>query len=483
MEKKRFEFNEVNARMLSIINRQLGEIDSADVFGRVKDKKKVTGIAGDVIEQSVFEYPANPDQEPDLIIDDIETELKTTGIRYDKEAGQYVAKEPMSITAVSIGKIQSEEFATSNFHHKTENMLIVFYQYTADRPVRPYEYRLFPIRGFLFNKFTDEETEALKEDWQKIHDFVVDCDRSVNPAEEYPRLSSALRKQLAFLDTAPKYPHPPRFRFKRDFVTVLVQKALGKELENLPGAYRSLNDLDLKCRQLREQFGGQIMRDISGSLGYSLDGKTTKNFSEQIIIRMFGGKALKLNKIDLFQRFSMVAKTFKLSPKGGRTEDTKLFRIDFEELMDPEVSFDESDFKAYFTEHQFLFCVTQETSDEDKLPSSRFLGFKRIIFDDETIDTAVRNTFEALRKMILEDKLEETAVINHQTGLARMNKVGTLMTSVNFPKSSDSMFFLRGSGTDSTHKTLIINGIRMYPQHLWVKGIKVVKMLDEADLI
>lgn len=60
------------------LNKTLGEIDKNHVFDRTKTNPKITGIAGDVIEQSVFGYDANSDQNPDLDIDGVKTELKTT---------------------------------------------------------------------------------------------------------------------------------------------------------------------------------------------------------------------------------------------------------------------------------------------------------------------------------------------------------------------------------------------------------------------
>ena len=48
---------------------------------RLKKKPKITGIAGDVIEQSVFGYQADTKQEADLLIDGRPVELKTTGLK------------------------------------------------------------------------------------------------------------------------------------------------------------------------------------------------------------------------------------------------------------------------------------------------------------------------------------------------------------------------------------------------------------------
>ena len=108
-----------------IVGKTLGEVDVRHVFDRARRNPKITGIAGDVIERSVIGYEANSDQEPDLVVDGYEVELKTTGLRRSKKGEGYEAKEPMSITAVSLDTIADEEFETSNFWHKARKMVIV----------------------------------------------------------------------------------------------------------------------------------------------------------------------------------------------------------------------------------------------------------------------------------------------------------------------------------------------------------------------
>ena len=76
------------------LNKTLGEIDRNNVFGKTIKSPKITGIAGDVIEQSVFGYKANSSTEPDLIVDGVKTELKTTGIRFSKKGINTKQKNP-----------------------------------------------------------------------------------------------------------------------------------------------------------------------------------------------------------------------------------------------------------------------------------------------------------------------------------------------------------------------------------------------------
>ena len=70
-------------------NRTLGQVDVNKVFDRTIINPKITGIAGDVIEQSVLGYPSDSDSEPDLIVDGVKTELKTTGLQRNKGKSAY----------------------------------------------------------------------------------------------------------------------------------------------------------------------------------------------------------------------------------------------------------------------------------------------------------------------------------------------------------------------------------------------------------
>ena len=65
------------------------------------------GVVGTLIEQCVLGYAPDSKQEADLVVVDgseqVKTELKSTGMVISSEpSDHYVAKEPMSITAVGI---------------------------------------------------------------------------------------------------------------------------------------------------------------------------------------------------------------------------------------------------------------------------------------------------------------------------------------------------------------------------------------------
>ena len=344
------------------VGKTLLAVDSAGVFKSHENDKKVTGIAGHVIEQSVLQYPPDNVQKPDLLVDGTPTELKTTGLKLSKKQEGYEAKEPMSITAVSINKIAQESFATSNFWHKLEHMLIVYYLYDSPSTVTAQDYANFIIKGYQFHEFTTEEVETLKNDWLLVQSFIKRI-QDENPNEEdrkklYPKLSSALRKELLFIDTAPKYPHPPRFRLKRSVVTTMARKNFGTQLEQLSQTYSSYNDIDQMIAHKSNYFIGKTVNQICDSLG--MTHSRSKNISEQIICNIFDGKSGKISNIEFFSKIGLTAKSITLTKQHKRTEDMKFFTINLEEFTNPDIMFEDSQFFDYFYNRQVLLAIFEE---------------------------------------------------------------------------------------------------------------------------
>lgn len=160
-------------RLEAYLGKTFEEIDNKGMFKHVQDFNLQKGIAGSIVEQCIFEYPPDTKQEADLIIVDgtenVKTELKTTGMLIqEKPRRHYIAKEPMSITAVGVYDIAEQEFETSHFWQKLEHMLIIYYYYVANHAVSAYEYKDFPVVGYEFHEFSAEDVEVLKNDWEHV---------------------------------------------------------------------------------------------------------------------------------------------------------------------------------------------------------------------------------------------------------------------------------------------------------------------------
>lgn len=506
-------------RFDNILGITLEKIDNKGFFDRVQAYSLQKGVAGSLIEQCVLGYEPDSKQEADLIVIDgdknIRTELKTTGmVLSDTSRPHFVAKEPMSITAVGVYDIADQTFETSHFWEKLEHMLIVYYHYLANHPVEAYDYRTFPIKGYEFHEFEKDEIEALRQDWEHVRELVA---RIVShyPGEhtkewkeavkqEYIDTHGELRRVLNYVDLAPKF--PPRFRLKKPIVSSIISKHFGYELEQLPGRYTSVSDIDAKCEELTKKYKGKTIKQLAESLNITVlssNGKEKKGIVEEIAISMFGGKSKKLNQIELFSRFGLIAKSIVLTSKGGRTEDMKLFHVDFDEITRTEIidsdgivrpyEFEDSDLYSYFSDHEFLCIIFQEPEftlvetqkvcdyvvgrSSYDLSQNQFVGFKRLVFGDEFIDTVVRGLWDDIRDKVMGNKLVDV-VKRDKNGNLVINPNGEVSSAPNFMKSSQNTVFLRGSGTDSSYKTEVVNDIKMLPQYVWIKGSAVVDALD-----
>lgn len=469
------------------LNKTLGEVDMNHVFNKTITNPKITGIAGDVIEQSVLGLPPDNLQRPDLNVNGIDTELKTTGIRLSKkETNKYEAKEPMSVTAVSPNQIVLEQFSTSKFWHKLEHVLLVYYHYASTKTVKAAGYADFYIRGYEFHEFDEIDEARLKNDWEIVRDFIIEIQNTYDiPESQYPRLSSELRDKLVYIDTAPKWPNPPRFRLKRQVVTNIVQKHFGDKLEQLPGRYNGYKDIDNKCHSITTQDVGKTVEELVAQYDIAVKDikKLSKSINEAVIVKMFGGQSKKLNQIELFSRFGIIGKSITMTVEGNRTEDTKLFAIDFDEWTDRDITFEESGIYDFFANHQLLCMLFEEPSTAAPLCDNKFIGFKRLSFSEEFIQNEVKKIWEEVRSLVLENKLVETVSLNKNGEPIINKKTGTVKASINFPKSKENIIFVRGGGVDASVKTEKVNGIKMYKQYVWIKGSYIVQALNELQLL
>ena len=475
-----FHKDEITRILDGCLNKTLGEVDSNNVFDRTIKHPKITGIAGDVIEQSVLGYPPDIRQEPDLDIDGVKTELKTTGMR--RKGSRYDAKEPMSITAASPDTIVNETFLDSNFWHKLEHMLFVYYLYDSPSPVKAAQYADFPIKGYQFHEFDEEDQEILKNDWEIVRDFIRYLqDEYEDYEDEYPRISHELRPKLMYIDTAPKWPNRPRFRLKRAVVSSIIQEHFGEGLEQLPGKYTTFSEIDKTLHDLSEKYKGKTIGELIDLLDIEVT-RVNKSIGEAIIVKMFGGKSKKMQSIELFRKAGIIGKTITLTERGLRKEDMKFFTIDFDEFDNEDIEFEDSQFYDYFANNRFLCILFQKPDSDAKMIENKFLGFKMIEFSQEFVENDVKIAWERIKDLIVNDKLEDVISLD-KFGNPRINSSGNVMSAPNFPKSSEGNVFVRGTSSTSDVKPLNVNGVQMYRQQIWVKGLYIVDKLNNEPYI
>lgn len=481
-----FTKSQIEKLLNDCINKTVSEIDTQGVLTSGLYNK---GYVGAVIEQSVLGYPADSDRRPDLLVDGSEVELKTTGIIKSRQQGvAYEAKEPMSITAVRPEEIVHEEFEDSAFWEKTRRLLLVYYLY-AHQVSSPAEYGDFPIKDYEFVDFYGENKELLKHDWTIVRDFIREIHEEYpdDPEGQYPRISSELNRQkLTVLDTAPKWPNRPRFRLKRAFVSNLVNNCFGAKYDKLPHAYSDYGEIMRECARLTNEYGGMTIDELFAKFGVGSGRTVSKRDSEAVTVRMFGGTARCMNRVEIFSKLSIVGRTIVLNSSGKHTEDMKLFPIDFEELQTPGIDFEDSEFRSNFADSKLLCVIFQEPSTKCPFGQNIFRGFKLVTFSDAFIEKHVRPVWDRMRELIFTGELRFIPMIL-KDGTMRYNKNGQLRGAPNWPKSKEGIIFVRGTGGDSDphYKKEVVNGLAMYPQQLWIKGTYMADLLagDGSQLV
>ena len=512
-----------------IKGKTLGEIDKSNQFARAATNKKITGIAGDVIEQSVFGYARDSNQECDIEIDGIQTELKTTGLTIplakrknlkDKSKEEYnlhlQAKEPMSITGVTFEPAVQTDFETSHFWEKSERLLIIFYEYLENSAVSASEYSKFPIVDYCYNTFSESEKATLQSDWEKVRDFLLNI-YSKYPDKEDRNLNligftSVIKPSLMYIDLAPSFKkrasgsyQKPRYRLKRTFLNHIVKGHFDKSRHHqeisLKESFTSFEQLDAKCHELTLKFGGKTLAQLKELLQIDTE-IGTKDFTSKCILKMFDADCGRLNQISDFTKAGIIAKTITITPSGNRTEDMKLDHIDFDEWADRNIDFEDSEIYNFFSEHSFLcpiFCERGDTKKrvvpedmqhtEDKriieeTGKTTFEGFKRFAFDEDFIMSQARKTWSDSRNLIHQNKLEWEYVVD-QNGNRLQNKSGSFRGAPNFPKSRDYDVFFRGGANTSrdSDKTESVNGIQMLPQFYWLKGSFIADKLKSLPYL
>ena len=291
----------------------LGEVDKSHQFARTLESKKITGIAGDVIEQSVFGYKKDSKQECDIEIDGVLTEVKTTGVRVPKRDLKNVsgkkgeaynvylgAKEGISITHVTFEPPIQTDFNTSHFWEKSERLLIIFYEYKSYEVVPASGYAKFPIVDYCYNSFSQEEKDKLQNDWEIVSSYLQqvyhDYQDEEKRNEQLVGFTHLLRPNLLLIELVPGFKRTatgsyqkPRYRLKQTFVDYIVRghfnKSRAKNEIVLKESFSSFAQLDARCHELTLKYKGKTLPELREMLGINAK---VKDISAKCVIRMFG---------------------------------------------------------------------------------------------------------------------------------------------------------------------------------------------------
>lgn len=362
----------------SCLNKTFGDL------GLSNSQKINKGGLGGFVEQNIFKYPANTDENPDFINAGIE--LKVTPIKLNHD-GTFSSKERLVLNMINYNDEVDKTFETSSFYRKNKKLLILFYLWSKNSLATDYEitnYNLFEFEQSL-------QYQAIKRDWETIHEKIVKG-KAHEISESDTMFLAACTKgaNSNVLTTQPNSDikaKPRAYSFKNSFMTRLY-----RDIIHGIAPYSSfISDDEWMKKPLEEVykdklsiFYGMSIQQLKNRFYLQTN---TKDICFKIAQKMLGlqGKASSTQEM---ADAGIKLKTVRLSKNGTPHESMSFPAFDFIELLNK--NWEESDIREEFVDWKLMLFVFKD--DENGV-----CRFERIVFwniPNNVVDGPIKQMFE-----------------------------------------------------------------------------------------
>ncbi|WOV87391.1 Sau3AI family type II restriction endonuclease [Sporosarcina oncorhynchi] len=431
--------------------RTFGDIDQS---GRIENERS-KGQLGQIIEESFFGYQVNSISEPDFA--HLGIELKVTPVKENKN-GTLSAKERLVLNIINYMSEANTTFDTSSFWNKNKEILLMFYKWLPE--VKRADYRI--IKSHL-HKFTEEDLEIIKQDWQLINNKIKaglahelsEADTNYLAASTKGANKNSLRAQpfnnVSAMQRA--------YSLKQSYMTVLIRKIISQD-----DLVRITSPAELKKKTLLEilnekfqPFIGKSLDEISAIAGIEVNHKS-KSFLQLFISNLLGIKGTRLEQIDEFAKANIQLKTVRLEPNGIPKEHMSFRNIDFVEWANE--NWEDSWLNEYFSETKLLFIVFKykETAKENPNRKLFFQGITLWNMPMSEIEGRLKDFFSHVQDLI-------------QEGIELMpvrQKTRTIVNN-NLPKPKfNGLCHIRPKGKDGSDQVPLPDGRMITKQAFWL---------------
>ena len=336
-----------------------------DDLENVKNK----GLYGQKIENLFFFIKTNNHAGADF--PDIPLELKTAGLlptssrdRHKNISGKWKAKEALPMSAISYMNIVNEEFLTSKFLEKNQNLLLVFYEFEKDKVIYDLKIRITGI--WSFPEIPSYDKKIIMDDWELIKSKVMGGEAhniSRGDTEYLEAVPSATSDTYTVQPYGPKS-RTKKFCFKLGNMHSVIAK-LGSSSNKTESLYAEGDkniSLSEKIYEKFKPFIGMSGDEISSILG--IENLNCKNaysrVTNKLLDKIFNipdGKKID-SYIEEFSKAQIKIKTVRLNAKDMPYENVSLSStFIFEEIINED--WDNSRYKN-FIDNKFLFIFFKE---------------------------------------------------------------------------------------------------------------------------
>ena len=349
------------------------------------------GGLGGFVEENVFKYPSNSDDNPDFI--DAGIELKVTPLKKNED-GSIVSKERLVLNMINYVEEGDKTFETSSFYKKNRRLLIWFYLYLKGKD--PKDFKITDYDLFEFEKSL--EYKIIRNDWEIIHkkiatgkaDKISESDTTFLSACRKGSKSSKPRKQYKNLgpDALPR-----AYSFKNGYMTRLYRRIIHEIAPYVSFISEDewmKNPLEEVYKEKFSKYKGLSIQDLKNKYFIRTN---PKDILYILSLRMMGVGNKKQTTQEL-EDTGIKLKTVHLKQNGTPHESMSFPAFDFTELLHK--SWEESDIRDMFVDWKLMLVIFQD----DKNGVGRF---DRIVFwniPNELVDNEIKELYEKCVELV-----------------------------------------------------------------------------------
>lgn len=349
------------------------------------------GGLGGFVEEHVFNYSANSDDNPDFI--DAGIELKVTPVKKNLD-GSYSSKERLVLNMINYRNEAVASFKTSSFYHKNRRLLIWFYLYSMG--VHPSQ---FEITDYYLLEFENSlQYKVIERDWNIIHnkiikgkaheisesdtEFLAACTKGANSSVLVEQYNSSIKAK------------PRAYSFKSFFMTYIYRNMIHNLSPYSPLVSEDewmKNPLEEIYKEKLNVFHGMTQRQLCSKF-HIKPGAKQLNF--MIAQRMLGisGKSKATTEMEIA---GIIFRTITVDKNGRPTESMPFKAFEFEELIN--TPWEESSIREDFVDLKLMLFVFKEIDG--------VISFDKIIFwnaPNKVVDGAVKKMHEDCARLVRE---------------------------------------------------------------------------------
>ncbi len=347
------------------------------------------GGLGGFVEENVFKYSANSDDNPDFI--DAGIELKVTPIKQNQN-GTLSSKERLVLNMINYKSEATKDFKTSSFYHKNRRLLIWFYLYSMG--VHPSN---FEITDYYLLEFENSlQYKVIERDWNIIHNKIVkgraheisESDTEFLAACTKGANSKVLVEQFG-TDIKAK---PRAYSFKSSFMTYIYRNMV----HNI-APYLSIVSEDEWMKNPLEEIYKEKMSIYHGMTQQQLKRRfhidsNPKHLNYMLAQGMLGLQKGQETTAEL-EIAGITFRTITIDKNGRPTEGMPFGEFEFDELVN--TPWDESYIREDFVDLKMMIFVFKEIDGK--------ISFDRIHFwncPNSVVDGKVKKMHEECAEMV-----------------------------------------------------------------------------------